>query len=847
MIITEKRDVAESMAKAMGWSRSGGAYTGMLHGKPVKAVWARGHLLQHETPDDINPGLGWDNPYALEQLPRQVKVVPIKEEDDNRTGSIKELLENIKQGLKGASNVILATDADREGEYIGWLILEHFNCQLPVQRCWLAAGMDERSIKQALGSLLPAYEKKPLARAAEARARSDWSYMYLVRAMTHYGRKGHMGKVLGTGSKRESVVSVGRVQSAALFMIYKREMEIRNFQARTFYGVSANFSVLSNLVGAEYSPKITQVLIDANQVQGISWEPQGLQGEGKLDRPLFLDHDAVKAFEGRLMGSASAAKVSDYSEGRREQHPPITYDLVEAKSALAAECKVTGDIAQAAIEDLYEQGFISYPRTAHGELPMNLYEPEERDTRLNVVAGIPALSVAAKRAVAIHTGADSQYKAFRPKVFVSKKLEHYGLIPSTREVDDQVLAGMQPKKKGKHTGAHMRAAYLLIATRYVQAMLPPAVLATQKVTFSVPVEDLLKQPESIFVAKAERTLDPGWRAIMNVGADKTAELPKLNNGQSATVESVEIREGKTKAPGRYSEQNIEKALQKAAREIDDPKMRAYLSDGENKPEGIGTPATRKDIIPTLKTRGYIRADKSAQFYLEDKGQEFIEFQMKHGHDWLYRIETTAQWEGRLADLALLSDDEEAKKKRDSFIEETVRTIENYIVWINSEFGNKTAVRESVSGPSVVTPKMKEIIKSIAERKGLTLPRGTLSEPEKAKAFLSEHIGKQDEKRAETTGTLAPTEAQLNLARKLAQASGKEPSPEELADRRKLSAYIDKHKSANDSASDSAPTEKMISFAKSIASKLAEKDKPKDNVFTSKKACKAFLDKHASRK
>ena len=841
LIITEKKDVAESMAKAMGWSKSGGSYTGMLNGKPVKAVWARGHLLTLDTPDSINPALGWNDPKGLELLPRQVPVVPIKEEG-NRPGSIKDLLENIKQGLKGADNVILATDADREGEYIGWLILEHFNCKLPVQRCWLAAGMDERSIKQALGSLLPAWEKKPLARAAEARARCDWSYMYLVRAMTYYGRKGHMGKVLGTGAGRESVVSVGRVQSAALFMIYKREMEIRNFQARTFYGVSANFSVLENLVGAEYAPKITQDLIDANQVPGISWEPQGLQGEGKLDRPLFLDLNAVQAFEGRLIQASANAKVADYTEGKREQHPPITYDLVEAKSALSAECKVTGDVAQAAIEDLYEQGFISYPRTAHGELPINLYEPGERDTRLNVVAGISALNTAAKRAVAIHTGTDGQYKAFRPKVFVTKKLEHYGLIPSTREVDDQVLASLQPKKQGGHTGAHMRAAYLLIATRYVQAMLPPATLATQKVTFSVPVEDLLQQPESIFVAKAERTLDPGWRAIMNVGADKTGELPKLNNGQAASVESVDIREGKTKAPSRYSEQNIEKALQKAAREIDDPKMRAYLADGENKPEGIGTPATRKDIIPTLKLRGYIRADKSAQFYLEEKGQEFIEFQMGHGHEWLYRIETTAQWEGRLADLAMLSNDEEAKGVRDTFIEETLKTIEQYICWLNAQFGNRADVRETVSGVSAVTPKMKETIKNIADRKGITLPRGTLSDPEKAKAFLDEHLGKRDEKRSETAETLAPSDAQVNLARKLAGVSGVEPTAEELADRRKLSAYIEKHNSANDPA----PTEKMVSFAKSIAAKLPDKDKPKDNVYTSMKACRAFLDKHAKR-
>lgn len=849
VIITEKKDVADNMAKAYGWGRGQGGYEGSLEGKPVKVVWARGHLLKMMSPDQMNPDLGWDDPLGLAPIPRDVPMEPVEEPGVDYIRTAKALLDNIEKALKSASEVILATDSDREGEYIGWAVLEYLGKHtLPVRRCWLAAGMDEKSIKHALTNLLPSWEKKPLARAAEARARCDWSYMYLVRLMTHYGRKGFLGQHLGTGNGRESTVSVGRVQSSALYMIYKREMELRAFVSKKVFGVVGEFGVGNEgqLLEAEYVPKVTQEVIDSCPA-GVLWEPQGLEGEGKLDKPLFVDEDAINAFADRLMLSSSAATVHAYKEGTREQHPPTTFDLVGAKSALSGACKINGEVAQAVIEDLYEQGFISYPRTAHGELPVSLYDPAERDTRLQGVAGISGLGEAANRALAIHGGSDSSYKPFVPKVFVKKKLEHYGLIPSMRAVDDQVLASMSPRKRVgngiPHTAEHMREAYRLIATRFVQAMLPPVKLATQKITFTVPVADMLGQSESLFVAKAERTLDMGWRGIMDAGGAKAADLPKLVEGQSTPLHICTVTHGFTKAPKRYSEENIERAMQKAAREVDDPELRKYLADGSNKPEGIGTPATRKDIIPTLKVRGYIRADKGGVFFLEPKGEEFIGYQLKHGHEWLYRIETTAQWEGALSDLALLENDAEAMAMRDQFIEGNLQNIEGYINWMNGLYQGQDAVRERAQnqGPSAVTARMKETIKSIADRKKIQVPRGTLSDPVKAKAFLDEHLPKKTE--AADGQSVAPSDAQLGFLAKIEAAAGVTATVEERSDRKLLTAFIEKHKGVLDAK---APSEKQISFARSLAAKLPADKQPKPEVFTRLDACRKFIDKHAKR-
>lgn len=849
VIITEKKDVADSMATAMGWRSANGGYEGTFEGAPVRVVWARGHLLTMESPDDINPSLGWNSPTLLAPIPRAVKML-IPEEpgvEENRTLAYR--MKVIKSALDAAkgeeSEVILATDSDREGEYIGWSILAFYDWKKPVRRCWLTEGMDTKSMTKALSNLLPASDKKSLARAAEARARCDWAYMYLVRLLSFYGRKGLLGQHLGTGEGRESVVSIGRVQSAALYMIFSREMEIRSFVPKTFFKLLGDFETAGVMLSAEYKPKVTREIIDA-QPAGVSWEPQGIEGEGKLDRPLFTGLEQVAAFEQRLMANADKATVATYDEGTKEQHPPITFDLVAAKSALSGECKISGDLAQAVIEDLYEQGFISYPRTAHGELPMALYEPAERDSRLNALTGINVLASAANRALAIHGGSDGQYRAFKPKVFVTKKLEHFGLIPTQKTMNAGVLAGMTPRKAlGKsvvHTSAHMQTAYLLIAERFIQAMLPPVQLATQKITFRVPVEDLLGHPESIFAAAAERTVDAGWRGIMNAGGNKAGDLPKLTPGTASPLKKLNREEGKTKAPSRYSETNFEKAMQNAAREVNDPELRKYMADGSNKPEGIGTPATRKDIVPTLKTRGYIRADKGGTFFLEPKGEELISYLMSHGHHWMYRIDTTAEWEGRLAELTELEDDQRATADRDRFIEDMLLNIESVIDWMNEKYLGQEGVKRERT--STVTDNMKRAIKSIADRKGIKLPSGTLSDPVKAKAFLDEHAPKKEPAADGEVTQFAPSEAQMNYLAKIEKDTGVKATADDMSSQAKLNAFIDKQKATLGAK---PPSEKMISYAKSLASKLPADKQPKPDVFTRADKCSAFIEKHKGKK
>jgi DNA topoisomerase IA len=843
-VITEKNSVSIKLATAMGWSKSPFGFSGQWMGNTIHMVPARGHLLTLPAPDEIQPGLGWNNPRAMENIPRAKKLRLIKDPEDYKGRRVEQHMDNIQKALSLSDEVILATDADREGEYIGWSILEHLKWSKPVRRCWLASGEDPASMQKSMANLLPGFEKKALARAAEARAHCDHAYMYITRVFSHYGQYGLLGSHLGRGaSPKERVISLGRVQSAALYMIYKREEAIRNFIQKTFFNITGDFNTSGISLNAEYTPKVTREMTET-VIDGVTWEPQGNDGDNKPDKPLFTGKAQVDAFVKRLEQNASKSKVLEYSEGTSEQHPPITFDLVAAKSALIKATKITGDVAQVVIEDLSSQGYLSYPRTAHGELPAALYAAGERNPLIQSVMNIPGLTSAAQQAMAIHDGKDPKYKAFKPKCFTTKKLEHHGLIPTLRAVNAQVLANMSPQKKTgnsiAHTAEHMRVAYKLVAEQFIQALLPPVKLATQKITFSVPVVDMLGSDQSLFVAKAARTVDFGWRGIMNVGSEKNAELPKLRNGDPALLEQVILKEGKTKAPVRYTEQNFEEALKNAAREVDDPQLRKYVASGEDKPMGIGTPATRDTIIPILKSRAYITVEKGALF-LASKGKELIDYQRNSGHDWMHRIETTAQWEGKLGELALLEDDKQAMALRNQFIEDNLLGLEEYITWMNDKYANAEK-KQLERAPSAVSDKMKVAIKSIAERKGIKPPSGTLSDPAKAKAFLDEHMPKREPGAAGATGAYPPSEAQMSLITKIEAACGVAVTDEIRASSKLASEYIEKYKPVLDKQyKSSPPSEKMIKYAQNLAAKLPADKKPGNEVFERMDACKKFID------
>lgn len=831
LILTEKKDQAVKISKIMGWKQSQGCFEGTFEGEPVKVVHARGHLTTLLDPNEVVEGLGWNKPQDLIPIPRSVGIKISPDIKGTPPGAQpRQYVKNIKQHSRGISELIIATDSDREGEAIGWNLIRLIGYKGPVRRAWLAAGLDKKSITEAFGNLREPQITKSWYRASEARNQSDWATMFIVRAYTHFASYGVFGKYLGRGNNaRSRVMSVGRVQTSALSMLVRREIEIRDFVSRDHYKIIGNFSDNNVDFSAGFSPIVTSDII-FGKPEGVIWEPsKSIPEDGKpepLDTPLFVGKEQVDAFKQRLF-SAGTVKITSYKERSRKENAPKTFSLTDAQSVIGKKLSISAPLVQTILEDLYEQGWTSYARTSKSEIPINFYEDEERNGLLENLSALSEISTQAKEAKSIHDGTHLNIKPFTPPVFTKKPLEHHGIVPTHQNIDDSKLSGFIPRKSDKgrirHTSDQMRETYFLIAKQYVQALFPSAAYAVQDLIITADTSDILGSPTSRFKTKGERMTNPGWRAAFSEKPDKDTTLPVFKEGQSVDLSDVELKPTKTKPPSRFNEKTFPKAMETVGKEVSDPNLRKRLKNSE----GIGTPATRKTIIETLLVREYVSV-KGGSYFASPKGEELI----NSVPAWLKTPETTALWEDYLVKLCEEKSDDKAIEMRDLFINKQICNMEKLITILIDSYSKDLGEKlKTVNAPKKVSDKMKTAIIDIEKRKGISAPRGALTKPEIASAFLNEHIGNRDK------NDNSPSESQINYARSLASNLPESIRiPEDAyTDRKACSEFIKMAKKY------APPTDGQLSFAKKLWHKLPENDKPSEDLFNSAVKCSNFID------
>ena len=832
LLLTEKKDQALKLAEAMGWRSGRGCYEGTFEGSPIKVVWARGHLVTLKEPKEVIDNFTWNDPSILCPLTDNFEL-KIGNDIPGAPAAAqpKVYLENIKQQLSSnITEVILATDADREGEAVGWYILNYLNYTGPLRRAWFAKGLDKKSLTEAMANLRPHYQTKGWFRAAEARGRSDWYYMLLVVGYTFYAKHGKFGQHLGRGDSRSAVMSVGRVQTPALAMIVNRDIEIENFVSKDHFRISGMFSSGdSGSLKSTYEPVVSQSIIDSLP-PGVTWEPsKAVVKDGEqapLDKPLFTGKAEVDAFKSRLLGAKDNVSVLSYTEGSKKKSPPKTFALTDAQGAVAKACKVSGSVAQIILEDLYEQGWTSYARTSKQDLPNNFYDPSERNGLLDSLKELPEIMNQAQEAADIHNGRHGNWRPFKPAVFTNKPLEHHGIVPTKQVMTPSAFASLSPKKKDKgnklkHTTKNMQDAYLIVAKQFIQTLYPSAEYATQNVKFSVPVKDMMGADEAIFGAKGERIVDPGFLSAFSTSGSKDTQFPKVSKGDIANLNEVMFDSSKTKPPSRYTEITFPKAMEKVGKEVSDPKLRKLLQNSE----GIGTPATRKTIVETLEARGYVETKKET-FYSTPKGRDLIKSVPK----WLSSPEHTALWEDYLIKICDQQDDNKAIEMRNGFVQKQKNQLEALISNLRESFDGNLGEKIAPT-PKKVTPKMKAAIEKISAFKKIPVPRGTLSDPVKAKAFLDEHMVKRD------PNDNSPSEGQIKFVKDLIKGLPSDTVVPDTVytDRKECSAFIEKYKS------ETKPTEKQLAFAEKLAKQVGIE--VPDDVRNKTSACSKFIEEH----
>ena len=535
--LCEKPSQGKDIARVLGAVQRG---NGCYSGASVVVTWCIGHLVEAVPPE------GYGEQYkrwAIEQLP----ILPRSWRVEPKAATAAQF-KVVQQLVAKAGELVIATDADREGEMIAREIIELCGYRGPIQRLWLSA-LNDASIRKALGALKPSAETLPLYFSALARSRADWLMgMNLSRLFTLLGRQaGYNG-----------VLSVGRVQTPTLKLVVDRDREIARFVSVPFWAIEVALSHAGQSFVATWTP------------------PQGSTDDAGrcLQQPV-----AQQAAE--RLRAAGAAQVLSVETERVREGPPLPFDLGTLQEVcskqLGLDVQETLDIVQA----LYEtHKATTYPRSDSGYLPESM------------LAEVPAvLDSLVKTDPSLRPLIDRLDRNQRSRAWNDGKVTaHHGIIPTLEPAN---LSAMSDKEL---------AVYRLIRAHYLAQFLPHH-------EFDRTVAQLTCGGQSL-VAVGKQIAVAGWRQVLAAPEPEDGDgedtqrgqvLPALPAGTSCQVGQVELKALKTLPPKPYTQGELVKAMKGVAKRVTDPRLQQKLKDTT----GIGTEATRANIISGLLTRGYL--------------------------------------------------------------------------------------------------------------------------------------------------------------------------------------------------------------------------------------------------
>jgi len=536
LVIAEKPSVAADIAKVVGAGKKGThAYEGDSH----IVSWAVGHLLEFQKPEDYDSSLQRWRLKDLPIIPDQFELTPVR----GATAQLKALKKMIRR--KDVAKLVNACDAGREGELIFREIYRYAETEKPVDRLWLQS-MTGDAIKDGMAAPRSHSSVQGLADAADCRAECDWLIgMNATRALTIRLRS----------RSDKTVWSAGRVQTATLAMLVRREREILAHEPRPYWTLKAEFSVAGNA---------------AHEYEGTWFDPKGDAPRDRIYDP--EQRDRLLA----LLAGSPAATATESRKTSRETAPALL-DLTTLQREANKRFGFSARRTLSAAQSLYEQyKLLTYPRTDSKALPED-YRPFVKQS----IEFLAAKSDHGKHAQRLlDDGLNNEKRNFNNKG-VS---DHFAIIP-TGQGDPSRLHGDEVR------------IFDLVARRFLASFHPPAQYAEVDRTTDVEGESFRTRRKILTVA--------GWRALWESAKkdekkDKTlAELEKPT-GTAATLAGHEAEEKLTRPPARHTEASLLRLMETAGVEVDDESIAQVLIETG----GLGTPATRADIIETLLKREY---------------------------------------------------------------------------------------------------------------------------------------------------------------------------------------------------------------------------------------------------
>ena len=669
--IAEKPSVAQEFAKALKLNTK--RRDGYLESDEAIVTWCVGHLVTMSYPEEYDPALKRWNLQTLPFIPEEFKyeVIPSVAKQFQIVSGI--------LNREDVDTIYVCTDSGREGEYIYRLVEQEAHVEgKKRRRVWIDSQTEEeilRGIREAKD--LSEYDN--LGASAYLRAKEDYLMgINFSRLLTlKYGNS--ISNFLQT---KYSVVSVGRVMTCVLGMVVRREREIRDFVKTPFYRVLSTVDAQGHTFEGEWRAVKGSRYFESYDLYKENGFKERKKAEELIQYLQTPDEEFVNVAAGMQGQSGLNCRIKSIEKKKEKKNPPLLYNLAELQNDCSKRFKISPDETLRIVQELYEKKLVTYPRTDARVLSTAVAKEITRN--LNGLSKYPMAAPYMQDILNF-----GSYKTLAKTRYVNDKqiTDHYAIIPTGQGLN--ALSTVSSTAKG---------VYDLIVRRFLSIFYPPAVY--QKVAIVTKIKE-----ESFFSS---------FKVLAEEGYLKVAGIPKKKASQTATKDSsngnsennnndtndeagsdssdqsldtglfevikslkkgavlqaraLDIKEGETSPPKRYNSGSMILAMENAGQLIEDEELRAQI-----KGSGIGTSATRAEILKKLVNIKYLALNKKTQVITPTLQGEMIYDVVDHSIRSLLNPELTASWEKGLnyvAEGSITSD--EYMRKLDHFI--TSRTV-----------------------------------------------------------------------------------------------------------------------------------------------------------------------------
>lgn len=639
LYISEKPSVAQEFAKAL--KDSFRKQDGYMESDASIVTWCVGHLVTMSYPEVYDPALKRWTVETLPFLPKQFlyEIIPGVSKQFN---TVKALLNR-----KDVERIYVCTDSGREGEYI-YRLVERM-AQVPEhkerRRVWIDSQTEEE-ILRGIREAKPLSEYDHLSDAAYLRAKEDYLMgINFSRILTlKYGQ--NVTNYLGNGKR--AAISVGRVMTCVLGMVVRREREIRAFVKTPFYRVLNTLEASERTFDGEFRAAPGSKYFNSPLLYKENGFRERKDAE-ELIRELLEREPRLKenqengknSFTDTLSGEEKvSAEITGIERKKENKNPPLLFNLAELQNECSKLFKISPDETLKIVQELYEKKLVTYPRTDARVLSTAVSKEIQRN-----IGGLRAYPYAKDYANEILE--KGTYKNIAKTRYVNDKqiTDHYAIIPTGQ--------GLNALNSMSSVGTRV---YEIIVRRFLSIFYPAAVY--QKINL------ITKMKSESFFSSFRILIEEGYLKIIKNSFDKKAVVSdqaeeeqnfdkdfmevirNLKKGMVLPVKAMLIKEGETAPPKRYNSGSMILAMENAGQLIEDEELRAQI-----KGSGIGTSATRAEILNKLCKISYLNLNKKTQIITPSQLGEMIYDVVNSSIKSLLNAELTASWEKGLTYVA----------------------------------------------------------------------------------------------------------------------------------------------------------------------------------------------------